>query len=248
MALTAWEYPIDQKITGSTKISEADNKIQAGLDDLTKWLNGTDNYAGTGFLTEAQNQLTTQQNTFSTQLTTWQTQIDTALDEGSFYTKTQLDGGQLDNRYYTETESDARFLKQSDFNIVIGNSGGGQDTTSAIDDKVYYVTAGNADIGNSSNTSNTVCIEFFIEFLEPVFSTINIGLDTNFYDSVYYGKSLVHSGLTGSSSWVAFTVPESTLYNNGNSRRLLTLKSGDSSTDISNKSIRISSFKKTVFR
>lgn len=40
------------------------------------------------------------------------------FDPSSYYTKTNLDGGQLDNRYYTETESDANFLPTTNPSIT----------------------------------------------------------------------------------------------------------------------------------
>lgn len=43
-----WTYPSAQLITGTTKINEADNKLQAGQADIEDWVNGTDSYVGAG--------------------------------------------------------------------------------------------------------------------------------------------------------------------------------------------------------
>lgn len=40
-----WVYPVAQEITGTTKIKEADNKIQAAMDDLNDWANNTGAYS-----------------------------------------------------------------------------------------------------------------------------------------------------------------------------------------------------------
>lgn len=40
-----WVYPVAQEITGTTKIKEADNKIQAAMDDLNDWANNTGTYS-----------------------------------------------------------------------------------------------------------------------------------------------------------------------------------------------------------
>lgn len=40
-----WVYPVAQEITGTTKIKEADNKIQAAMDDLSDWANNTGAYS-----------------------------------------------------------------------------------------------------------------------------------------------------------------------------------------------------------
>lgn len=76
MAVTAWTYPATEVITGSTKISETDNKITNAMNDLAAWLNGTGSYSGSGFVYEGNTQLTTNQATFDAQMVTWQAQVD----------------------------------------------------------------------------------------------------------------------------------------------------------------------------
>ena len=44
--MPSWIYPVENSITGATKINQADNKIQASMDDLEDWINGTGVYAG----------------------------------------------------------------------------------------------------------------------------------------------------------------------------------------------------------
>ena len=68
MAINNWVYPEDNRIQGSTKISDADNKIQAGLDDLVDWANGTGDYVGTGFKVDFDAQMSQQQADWQTQL------------------------------------------------------------------------------------------------------------------------------------------------------------------------------------
>lgn len=48
-----WTYPSAYAITGTTRIKDADNNIQAGLDDLENWANDTGTYSGAGFKTYA---------------------------------------------------------------------------------------------------------------------------------------------------------------------------------------------------
>ena len=43
-----WTYPVAYSITGNTQIAQADNNIQAGLNDAEAWFNGTDSYVGIG--------------------------------------------------------------------------------------------------------------------------------------------------------------------------------------------------------
>lgn len=78
MALTAWVYPVSEAITGSTKISETDNKITNAMTDLTAWLNGTGTYLNSGIIYEGNQQLTTNQATFDAAMVTWQAEIDAA--------------------------------------------------------------------------------------------------------------------------------------------------------------------------
>ena len=40
-----WVYPVAQEITGTTKIKEADNKIQIAMNDLNDWANNTGAYS-----------------------------------------------------------------------------------------------------------------------------------------------------------------------------------------------------------
>lgn len=40
-----WVYPVAQELTGTTKIKEADNKIQIAMDDLNDWANNTGAYS-----------------------------------------------------------------------------------------------------------------------------------------------------------------------------------------------------------
>ena len=77
MALQAWIYPVSEAITGSTTISQTDNKLTNAMTDLTSWLNATGAYINTGFVYQADTQLTTNQATFDASLITWQTQVDT---------------------------------------------------------------------------------------------------------------------------------------------------------------------------
>ena len=68
-----WTYPVAQAITGTTKIAEADNKIQAGIDTLEAWVNGTGDYVGTGledYITEFSTEL---QTGVDADLATWLT-------------------------------------------------------------------------------------------------------------------------------------------------------------------------------
>jgi len=44
----SWIYPTASLITGTTKIQEADNKLQAGQADIETWTNGTGAYTGVG--------------------------------------------------------------------------------------------------------------------------------------------------------------------------------------------------------
>lgn len=78
MAVTAWTYPASEAITGSTKISDTDNKITNAMGDLAAWLNGTGVYSGSGFTYESNTQLTTNQATFDAAMVTWQSEIDAA--------------------------------------------------------------------------------------------------------------------------------------------------------------------------
>lgn len=91
MAINNWVYPEDNKITGSTKISDADNKIQAGLNDLVDWANGTGNYVGTGFKVDFDAQMSQQQSDFDSSLATWEGEIDTAVASFDAYSKTESD-------------------------------------------------------------------------------------------------------------------------------------------------------------
>jgi malate synthase len=43
-----WTYPTAYAITGNTKIKEADNNIQSGINDMEAWVNGTGLYVGVG--------------------------------------------------------------------------------------------------------------------------------------------------------------------------------------------------------
>ena len=43
-----WTYPPAYNITGNTKINQADNNLQAGIDDMEAWTNGTGTYVGVG--------------------------------------------------------------------------------------------------------------------------------------------------------------------------------------------------------
>ena len=81
MAITAWTYPAADMITGSTKISETDNKIQSALNDMNQWINSTDAYAATGLTQEFNSTLTTNQATFDAQIVTWQSEVDNIPSE-----------------------------------------------------------------------------------------------------------------------------------------------------------------------
>ena len=76
MALQAWIYPVSEAITGSTTISQTDNKITNAMTDLTAWLNGTDAYTGLGVTDVANSALTTNQATFDNAMVTWQSEVD----------------------------------------------------------------------------------------------------------------------------------------------------------------------------
>ena len=65
MAIVNWEYPVPDRITGATKISETDNKIQSALDDLTKWINSSTPYVDSGLKQE-----------LDLSLASWQLQVD----------------------------------------------------------------------------------------------------------------------------------------------------------------------------
>jgi len=43
--MAAWIYPLTSNITGATKVKEADDKLQAAMDDLTDWANNEGDYA-----------------------------------------------------------------------------------------------------------------------------------------------------------------------------------------------------------
>ena len=47
----AWTYPTDSLIYGTTKIKDADNKLQAGQADIEIWTNSTGVYVGGGLKT-----------------------------------------------------------------------------------------------------------------------------------------------------------------------------------------------------
>ena len=93
MALQAWIYPVSEAITGSTTISQTDNKITNAMTDLTAWLNGTDAYTNTGFIHEGNTQLTANQATFDASLITWQGEVDDAIStiSSTYYTQTAVD-------------------------------------------------------------------------------------------------------------------------------------------------------------
>lgn len=46
-----WTYPTAYAITGTTKIKDADNNIQAGLNDLENWANDAGTYTGSSLKT-----------------------------------------------------------------------------------------------------------------------------------------------------------------------------------------------------
>jgi hypothetical protein len=72
-----------------------------------------------------------------------------ARGDARYYTKTQLDAGQLDTRYYTETEVDAALTNKQDF-IVAGTT-----TQYYRGDKVMAsLTKGAVGLGNVDNTSD----------------------------------------------------------------------------------------------
>lgn len=48
----AWVYPLSSVLSDSTRVKLADNKIQAAMDDLVKYVNGTDEYEGAGLAQE----------------------------------------------------------------------------------------------------------------------------------------------------------------------------------------------------
>lgn len=56
--MASWVYPVANAITGTTKIKEADNKIQAGLDDLQAWINNEAPYVGSGLQTDVTDTIT----------------------------------------------------------------------------------------------------------------------------------------------------------------------------------------------
>lgn len=64
MAIANWSIPTENQITNTTKIKDADNKLQSNLDDLANWVNSTSGYTDTGlkqevntFLADAQSSL-----------------------------------------------------------------------------------------------------------------------------------------------------------------------------------------------
>lgn len=64
MALSTWTYPPTQSISGSTKISDVDNKLTLGLTDLTSWVNSTAPYATSGMKYD-----------YDANITAWQAQV-----------------------------------------------------------------------------------------------------------------------------------------------------------------------------
>ena len=52
MAIEQWSVKSENLISNTTKIKDADNKIQATIDDLNHWVNGTNGYEATGLKTD----------------------------------------------------------------------------------------------------------------------------------------------------------------------------------------------------
>jgi|GEM_PF-2674232 len=69
------------------------------------------------------------------------TELDAGQLSGQYYTEAELDAGQLDNRYYTETEADARF-----YNLDSGEEIRSGETWSAADNKIATTAAIDARI------------------------------------------------------------------------------------------------------
>jgi hypothetical protein len=86
MAIVNWEIDESTLITNTTKIKDADNKLQANMDDLVKWVNSTDEYSTTGlkvdvetFLSDNATFFTDKETEFQANLTAWELEWNTEL-------------------------------------------------------------------------------------------------------------------------------------------------------------------------
>jgi len=60
-----WTYPAAYNITGNTKIKDADDNLQAGIDNLEAWANGTGDYTGIGLSDFIEDDLADKFSTFT---------------------------------------------------------------------------------------------------------------------------------------------------------------------------------------
>ena len=108
-----WVYPVAQEITGTTKIKEADNKIQAAMDDLNDWANNTGAYSpnlGASF----------NYTTVSAMTDVLLTSI--AVNDGLRWNGTDFVNTPMYNRseLYNRTEQDNRYIQLTGNQTVAG--------------------------------------------------------------------------------------------------------------------------------
>lgn len=75
MAIINWEVKTENLLTNTTKLKDADNKIQASIDSLAEWVNSTGEYTTNGLKTEVQQFLSDNANFFSDNQTIFDNKI-----------------------------------------------------------------------------------------------------------------------------------------------------------------------------
>jgi hypothetical protein len=176
-------------------IGYADNTLtNSGNYTITKVLDVRDNKFNVlsgvrGASTSTASSVSTDINAFSGVLGGSDTNVQKALDtiDDNVYTKSDLDGGQLDNRYYTETEIDNNFVNVDGDTMTnkLTISAGGIDivgglTGDTITLNGYYVNEITNDItGNDDGftLATTSAITSYVQNQIESFSTTLVGLD-----------------------------------------------------------------------
>jgi hypothetical protein len=77
--ISNWIIKEENELTDNTKIKEADNKIQASIDDLTLWVNSEDEYETTGLMSGVDEVLTGVQSDWDSTKVLWYDEWNTEL-------------------------------------------------------------------------------------------------------------------------------------------------------------------------
>lgn len=132
-----WVYPTAQEITGATKIKDADNKIQAAMNDLVNWANNTGAYSpnlGASFNVTTLNAMT---DVLLTSITSG----DGLRWNGTDFVNTPI---------YNRSEQDARYIQLSGNQTITG--------TKTFSNGIVSTVTGNASTATTLQTARTISL------------------------------------------------------------------------------------------